>query len=174
MSEGTVHLALFVDIDPATQAIDKLREMGIPDQDMTIISSIPYSDKMLGRPMSWTRVPAIGAVGFFVGVVISLLLNFGTPWQYPIRVGNMPIYPVPTTLVLTFELAMLGLLAATFLGVIWESAFPSRGPRDYRPEISDGKIGLIFTCPRLIHDEVHETMNRLGAQWMHSTEGEEL
>ncbi len=171
MSEGTVHLALFKEIDPATQAIEKLRELGIHDTDMTIISSIPYSDKMLGRPMSWTKVPKIGAVGFFIGVVISLLLNLATPLQYPIRVGNMPYQPIPTTLVLTFEIGMLGLLLATFLGIVWESAFPSLGPRDYRPEISDGQIGVVFTCPAEIHARAHAALVSLGAEWVHRTEG---
>jgi hypothetical protein len=174
MSEEVVHLALFKDIDPATQAIDKLRDLGIPDKEMSIISSMPYSDKMLGRPMTWTRVPKLALIGFMIGFVISLLLNFGTPLQYPIRVGNMPYLPIPTTVVLTFEISMLGLLAFTFLGVIWESAYPSFGPKIYNREISDGRIAVVFSCPPEIHTQAHEALAALGAEWMHRTEATQL
>lgn len=174
MSEDTVHLALFKDIDPATRAIDKLRELGVPDRDMTIISSVPYSDKMLGRPMTWTRVPKLALIGFLLGFGISLLLNFGTPLQYPIRVGNMPYLPIPTTIILTFEISMLGLLAFTFLGVIWESAFPSFGPIIYHRKISDGCIAVVFSCPSEIHAKAHDALAALGAEWMHRMEATQL
>jgi hypothetical protein len=174
MSEGTVHLALFTDIDPAATAIDKLRELGIPDSDMSIISSMPYSDRMLGRPMSWTFVPKLAILGFLLGFVVSLLFNFGTPLLYPIRVGNLPYLPIPTTAVLTFEISMLGLLLFTFLGVIWESAFPSFGPKIYHPEISDGRIALVFNCPPEIHSLAHDALEVLGTEWMHRTEATQI
>jgi hypothetical protein len=174
MSEGTVHLALFTDIDPATQAIDKLRELGIADKDMSIVSGVPFSDKMLGRPITWTRVPQIGIAGFLVGFVISLFLNFGTPLLYPVRVGGMPYLSIPTSLILIFEISMLGLMISTFLGVIWESAFPSFGPRVYHPEVSDGKIALVFNCPPEIHSRVHDELGTLGAEWLHRAEEKTL
>jgi len=174
MSEGTVHLALFREIDPATRAIDKLREFGILDRDMTIISGVPYSDKMLGRPMTWTNIPRIAIAGFFLGLIASLLMNWGTPLQYPIFVGGQPLLPIPTTLVLTFEISMLGLLLFTFLGVIWESAFPSFGPKEYHSEVSDGRIAVVFACPMDKHTEIHEDLGALGAEWMHRTEAMKL
>lgn len=174
MSEGTEHLALFSDIDPVTQAIDRLRSLGVDDKDMTVVSGVPFSDKMLGRPVSWTRVPQIGIAGFLVGFVISLFLNFGTPLLYPILVGGMPLISIPTSLVLIFEISMLGLMISTFLGVIWESTFPSWGPKVYRPEISDGKIALVFNCPPEIHSKMHEELAGLGAEWLHRTEAKVL
>jgi hypothetical protein len=172
MSEGTVHLALFDDIDPASLALDKLRELGIQDKEMTIISGVPYSEKMLGRPMSWTKVPQLAISGFVLGFIVSLLLNFGTPLQYPIYVGGLPLLPIPTTAILTFEISMLGLLAFTFLGVVWESSFPSLGPKEYHPEISDGKIAVVFSCPAEVHTQAHDALAALGAEWVHRTEAE--
>ncbi|MFM8321879.1 MAG: quinol:electron acceptor oxidoreductase subunit ActD [Chloroflexota bacterium] len=170
MSEGTVHLALFTEIDPAAEAIERLRKLGIADKEMTIVSGVPYLDKMLGRPVTWTRVPQIGIAGFLVGLAISLFLNFGTPALYPIRVGGMPIFSIPTSLVLIFEISMLGLIISTFLGVIWESTFPSWGPNVYHPEISDGKIALVFNCPAEVHEQAHAALAELGAEWVHRTE----
>jgi hypothetical protein len=174
MSEGNIHLALFDEIDPAILAIEKLRDLGVPDKEMTIISSVPYTEKILGRPITWTVLPKLAIGGFFAGMIASLLLNLGTPLQYPIRVGNMPYLPIPTTIILTFEMSMLGLLVFTFLGVIWENAFPSFGPKEYRKEVSDGKIALVFTCPSEIHTQAHTALADLGAEWMHRTEATQL
>jgi len=174
MSEGAIHLALFKEIDPAVKAIDTLRGLGIPDQDMSIISGVPYSDRMLGRPMSWTLVPKLAAAGFILGMLIGVVLNLGTPLQYPIHVGGMPLISIPTSLVLTFEFSMLGLLAFTFLGVVWESAFPSFGPKEYHPGISDGQIAVVFTCPPEVHIQVHQSLEALGASWVHRTEAVDI
>jgi hypothetical protein len=172
--EGRKHLALFSDIEPAVNAIDKLRELGIDDREMTIISGVPYSDRMLGRPMTWTLVPKLAITGFLVGMAVGLILNLATPLQYPIHVGGMPLVSIPTSVVLTFEFCMLGLLAFTFLGVIWESAFPSFGPKDYHTEISDGKIAVVFNCPAELHDQAHASLLELGAESMHHTEAVKL
>jgi hypothetical protein len=170
MSEGTVHLALFEEIDQAAQALDTLRELGIQDEDMSIISGVPYSDRMLGRPMSWSLVPKLATAGFLLGFVIGVLMNIVAPLQYPIYVGGMPLVSIPTSLVLIFELSMLGLLAFTFLGVIWESAFPSFGPKEYRVAVSDGQIALVFNCPPEVHSRAHDRLAALGANWVHRTE----
>jgi Alternative complex III, ActD subunit len=174
MTEGTVHLALFKDIDPATQALDQLRALGVQDVDMAIIAGVPYSEKMLGRPRTWTAVPKLAIAGFLGGLVISLLLNWGTVLQYPINVGGLPMYAIPTTLVLTFEISMLGLLLFTFMGVLWESAYPSFGPKEYNREVSNGQIALVFNCPPEIHNQAHDALKNLGAVWMHRTEATNL
>jgi hypothetical protein len=97
-------------------------------------------------------------------------MNLVTPLQYPIRVGGMPLVSIPTSIVLTFETSMLGLLAFTFLGVIWESAFPSFGPKEYHASISDGQIAVVFNCPPEIHSQAHNSLAALGANWVHRTE----
>jgi hypothetical protein len=174
MTEGTIHLALFNELDPATEAIARLRELGIPDTNMNILSGVPYSDKMLGRPPSRSLVPWFSVAGFLVGFLISLALNFGTPLMYPIHVGGMPIISVPTSLVMMFEISMLGMMVFTFLGVLWESNFPAYGKRVYHPDVSNGKIGVEFICPPEIHTQAHELLADLGADWVHKTEGKVL
>jgi len=174
MSESRIHLALFGAIDPATEAIAKLRELGIDEEDMSVISGVPYSQRMLGRPIAWTRVPYIAMIGFIIGLIGALALVWGTPLQYPIRVGGQPIFPIPPLLVIIFEVSMLGLMISTLLGVIWESYFPSYGPKEYHPKISDGRIAVVFECPPEIHEEAHQALANLGAEWMHRTEAKEL
>jgi hypothetical protein len=172
--ENNIHLALFKDIDPAAEALDKLRELGVSEDAITIISGVPFSEQILGRPIIKTRVPLFAIAGFLGGLLISLLLNWGAVQQYPINVGNMANLAGPPFLILAFEVSMLGLMIFTFLGVIWESAFPSFGLKMYRPEISDGRIGVMFNCPLEIHAQAHETLEAMGAEWMHRTEAIKL
>ena len=147
-TQEKVLLALFKEdqVDVVAEAVLSLRQLGVIDRDMSVISGVPFSDKILGRPMNWTRVPQMALAGAALGILVSLFLNLGTPLLYPIRVGGQPYLPIPTTIVLTFELGMLGLMLATFLGVFIETVTPGPEPKGYHPEITDGKIGLLFRC----------------------------
>ena len=99
-----------------------------------------------------------------------MALNVGTVLQYPIRVGGMPLVPIPTSIVVTFELTMLGLLISTFLGVFIETISPSFGPKGYHPKITDGNIGILFDCPEKLDDRVNEVLKALGAELIHKSE----
>ena len=54
-------LAVFPDLAPAADAIDKLRALGLSDDQMNVISGIPVTEAMLGRPSQWTNVPRLAA-----------------------------------------------------------------------------------------------------------------
>ncbi len=174
MSESTVHIALFRKIDHTADALDVLRELGIPEEDMSVLSGFRISDKMLGRPMTWTNVPKIAFAGFLVAFVFSIALNWGTPLLYPIHVGGQPLLPVPPTIILTFELSMLGLMISTFLGVLWESVFPSYGPKVYHNGVSGGKIAIVFRCPPEVHEQAHERLVEVGAELVQHAEAQSL
>jgi hypothetical protein len=166
MAQDIVHIALFDEdqLETVSEAISRLRRMGVFDRNMTILSGIPYSERILGRPMGWTRIGLIGLLGAATGVVISLLLNLGTPLLYPVRVGGMPLQPIPPTIVLTFELGMLGLMLSVFLGVLLETWAPTYGPKGYDPRVSDGHIGILFTCKPEIAERADEMLTEMGAE----------
>jgi hypothetical protein len=172
MSLPLVHLALFPEdhVDSAAEAISRLHKLGVEDKDISVISGIPFSDKILGRPMSWSRVPLIALSGAVVGCLTAILLYYGTPLLYPITVGGMPLLTNPTSFVVIFELTMLGLLISTFIGVFIEAISPSFGPKGYSPQITDGKIGLLFTSPADLEERVHTTLSDLGAEVVHRSE----
>jgi Protein of unknown function (DUF3341) len=161
-----IHLALFNenDVDRASQAVSHLREMGISDRNISVISGVPYSDKVLGRPMVWTRIPLIALSGAGLGFIVALALSFGTPYLYPVLVGNQPLYAIPTSIVVIFELTMLGLLISTFIGVFVETISPTFGPKGYNPKISDGYIGVLFSCPSRASDRLKAGLVELGAE----------
>jgi hypothetical protein len=172
MAEDNIHLALFKEdkIDHVAEALGKLHTLGIHDDDISVISGVPYSDKILGRPMSWTRVPYIGMAGAVAGFAVALFLTWGTPALYSNHVGGQPLYPIPTSIVLFFELTMLGLLLSTFLGVFVEMISPSYGPQGYHPKVSDGHIAILFTCPPDQDKQMHAAMTELGAELVHRSE----
>jgi hypothetical protein len=173
MSDTTL-LALFEDIDPAAEAIDKLHEMGITDDRINVISGVPFTHKMLGRPHPWTNVSRIALGGAVAGFFVGLFLNFGTPLLYNVSVGGQYITPIPPGLIIVFEMTMLFALLATFLGVFLDSFFPNYRPLEYVPEVSDGKIAVFFRVPESDQNNFTEALGKLGAESVKPAEARQL
>src|SRR5512141_1016796 len=110
MADTVTLLALFEDIEPATVGIDKLRDLGVSDDQVNVISGVPIPGRVLGRPSAITNVSKIALAGAILGMLLGLALIYGTPYLYPLPVGGQPIYPVPMGWIVTFEMTMLGLM----------------------------------------------------------------
>jgi hypothetical protein len=164
MSEIKTFLALFSDVDPAVEAIDHLREQGVSNQHMNVISGIPLTEHILGRPRVWSNVPRLALGGAVAGFLFGLFLSVGITYLYPLKIGRQGLFNGAPTVVLLFEMTMLGLLASTFIGVFLDSRFPSYRPKEYIPEISDGKIAILYSIPEEKEGDVIEALNRLGAE----------
>jgi len=169
-------LAVFPDLAPAADAIDQLRTLGLSDDHMNVISGIPVTEAMLGRPAQWTNVPRLAAGGAVLGFLGGAFLAFVTPYLYPvpIQVGSQAFVPGPPTVVVLFELTMLGMLLSTFLGVFLDSYFPNYRPMEYVKEISDGKIAVFFICPEESKEKFTKAMTALGAEKVEVAEVEHL
>lgn len=174
MTEDKSILAVFSDIDPAADAIEQLRMMGIHDDCMNVISGIPVTEAMLGRPSQWTNVPRLAMGGAAAGFAVGLFLAFLAPNMYTIEVGGQPFAPVPPAVIVIFEMTMLGMLLSTFLGVFLDSFFPSYRPMKYVPEISDGKIAILIECPPPDETKVTDALKKLGAESVKFTEAQHL
>ena len=164
MPESTTLLALFQDIDPAAEAIDRLRTMGIEDDQMDVISGIPILERVLGRPKRYSHVSRLALGGAAAGFLVGLFLAYGTPYLFTIHVGGQPLYPIPMGIILVFEMSMLGLMGTAFLGVFLESNFPAYHPLKYVPEVSDGKIAVLFECPTGEEEKFIQAMKAQGAE----------
>ena len=174
MSEMKTFLALFTEIDPAVDALDQLREHGVNDEQMNVISGIPLTDQILGRPRVWSNVPRLALGGAIGGLFLGIFLAFGIPYMYPLKVGGQALVSGAPTVVVVFEMTMLGLLASTFIGVFLDSYFPSYRPKEYVPEISDGKIGVLFHCPTEKEEEFITAMTSLGVESIKPAEARQL
>ena len=173
MPDSTL-LALFEDIDPAANGIEKLHEMGIADDNINVISGVPIAHKMLGRPHPWTNVSRLALGGAAAGFCIGAFLNYGTPYLYNVPVGGQYITPIPPGMILLFEMTMLFALLATFLGVFLDSYFPNYRPLEYVPEISDGKIGVFFKAPSGDEEKFIDALSTLGAESVRPVEAQQL
>lgn len=173
MSEITL-LAVFDDIDPAADAIEKLHEAGIGDENINVISGVPVAHKMLGRPHPRTNVSRLSLGGAIAGFLFGLFLNFGTPHLYTVLVGGQYITPIPPGLIIVFEMTMLFALLATFLGVFLDSYFPNYRPMEYVPEVSDGKIAVFFKCSDEDKKKITDALEKLGAESIKPAEAQQL
>lgn len=176
MAENISLLALFSDLEPAANAIDKLRDLGVAEEQMNVISGVPLNEAMLGRKEQESNVPKLAFAGAITGFLVGSFLAFVTPYWYPvpIQVGRQAIIPGPPTIIVLFEMTMLFLLLATFLGVFLDSFFPYYRPLKYVPEISDGKIAIFFSCPENQKDTMINSMTILGAEKVEVAEAKQL
>jgi hypothetical protein len=164
MAETTTLLALFQDVDPAADALEKLRTLGIEDDQMEVISGIPILAPVLGRPKRHSNIPRLALGGAGLGFLVGLFLAYGTPYLFTLHVGGQPLYPIPPGIILVFEMSMLGLMGSAFIGVFLESYFPTYRKLEYVPEVSNGKIAVLFKCPDEDREKCIQAMQDLGAE----------
>lgn len=167
-------LAIFDDIDPAAEAVDVLRQLGIREEQINVISGFPITEAMFGRKPQPSYVPKLSLGGAVVGLGIGLFFGVLTPVSYPLNVGGQPIVAGPPTIIVIFEMTMLFMLLSTFLGVFLDSKFPNLKPMEYVPEISDGKIALLIDCDGRDSAEIQKRMQAAGAGSVRKAEARHL
>lgn len=173
-SATTVLMGLFQDIERTADALDELRGLGIPDRDITVLSSLPYSTDILGRPHIKSKLPIISLVSAALGLLVGVFFTVVTPYLYVIRVGGHPIVPVPPTALLLYEFTMLFLILGTFGGLLRLNAFPSYSPQYYDVSLTDGRIGVFFQCPTDKQEAARKVLESQGAENIHHPERREL
>ena len=174
MSENLTLLAVFQDVGPAADGIEELHKLGIDDSRINVLSGIPIKGAILGRPSPTTNVPRIGMLGAGLGMCLGIFLLQGIPLLYPLHVGGQSLFPIPPTLIITFEMTMLGLMGFSFIGMFTESRFPSFEAVDYVPEVSDGKIAVFFSCPTELQGQAASALTTVGAESVKSVEARKL
>ncbi|MBK7691786.1 MAG: DUF3341 domain-containing protein [Bacteroidetes bacterium] len=99
-----------------------------------------------------------------LGVCSGLFLAYISPYlyPYPIQVSTQAFVPGPPTVVVLFELTMLGMLLSTFLGVFPGQFLPNYRPMKYVPEISDGKIAIFVECPHVEEKKITDALKNLA------------
>jgi hypothetical protein len=164
MANSMVMMGSFQDLDQTADTLDGLREAGILDKDITVLSSIPFSSEALGRPHIGTVLPVISLVSALLGFGVGVFYTVVTPNLYSVMVGGQPFVPPPPTAVLLYEFTMLFLISGTFLGVLWINLFPSYGPVHYNKRLTDGRITLVIACQPELKEVVRGVLEAQGAQ----------
>ena len=123
----------------AQQAVNRLRQAGLADRDITIMSSQPMEDFEFGHIDKKTWMWWIACGGGLLGMATAYGLAWLTETSWPIDVGGLPTFAWWPNLIVIFELTMLGAILATVITLI-VTARLGRGSAIYDPAVSDGKI----------------------------------
>ncbi len=136
--------ALYDDPETARRAFEALQSAGLSVEDIEVMSSEPLA---FGHDEGRTWMPWLAALGGVAGGTFGLWLTATAQTLWPLQTGGMPIVPMWTNGIITYELTMLGAILAT-LGTFLTSARLPRRPRIYEPAVSEGKILICVTNPR--------------------------
>jgi Protein of unknown function (DUF3341) len=131
---------LYDDGDSAQRAVNGLRNAGVADSAITVISDQPMEAYEFGEMNRATRIWYIASGGGLVGLVFATWLTRMTELAWPLPTGNMPIVSWWPNLIVIFELTMLGAILATVATLLVTGELLRRRPALYDPRVSDGKI----------------------------------
>jgi hypothetical protein len=114
----------------AQSALEQLAEDGVAANDIEVRTSIPLVHEVcpVGLEVR-SRVPLMAVAGGLLGGTAAFLLVSLTSLAYPLPTGGMPIVPLPTVGVITFEGLALGAILCTVATVFYECRLPRLGGR---------------------------------------------
>jgi mono/diheme cytochrome c family protein len=166
-------LGLFHEATPTADTIDQLRKLGVSDEKITVMSGIPYRAEILGRPRPRRGVGLITLVGSVLGLLTGLFLTAGLFLLYPLVQGGQPIVPIPPSLIILFELTMLGTMWAAFFGFLNANRLPVFTSQVYDPRITEGHIGVLARVDEALADRVESILKENGAHHLRREAGVE-
>lgn len=130
---------LYDDPNVAQQAVDNLREAGVADAEITVISSEPFDHFEFGHRDAGTAMPWIATAAGAFGLLLTYYLLGASQRSWPLVTSGMPVVPLWTNLIIIFEMTMLSAILATVVTLIYTAFISERG-KLYDPEVSDGYI----------------------------------
>jgi mono/diheme cytochrome c family protein len=154
---------LFQEVTAAAEAITHLRELGVSDRKITVMSGVPYTAKMLGQAKERHPLLRVTLVGTILGFLTALFLTAGIYLLYQLNQGGQPLIPIPPTLIIVFEVTMLGTMGLTFLGLFLVNRFPVLKPTAYDPLITEGAIGVATELEEALFDRAESVFQAAGA-----------
>ncbi len=155
-------MAQFQDSEAAAVAVGALRARGLDPDDIAVFSGVPveFPPGVLDRP---SRMSLLAVAG---GVSLCLLATgflYYTQHDYKLITGGMPLFSMWATGVISYEMTMLGAIAATFLMFLWESGLLRRRNAGPTPVIDPGRIALRVRCRQDNVTAAGEALYRAGA-----------
>ena len=137
--------AVFTNPTDVREALERLATAGVPANDIVVRSSIPLDHDVLPDGLEVTsRVPYMAVLGGLIGGLAAFALISFTSQAYPLPTGGMPIVPLPTSAVITFEGLAIGAMLCTVATVLYECRLPWLGqaPGPLDQHLATGRIVL--------------------------------
>jgi hypothetical protein len=152
--------ALHQDPEAAERSFQNLKALGIPDAEITVMSSYPLGGYAFFERDKKSIVSRVAVLAGILGCAGGVALTSLTQLAWPLNTGGMPIVSIWPNLIVIFELTMLSAILATVVTMFVTSGLPRRLPSLYDREISDGKIliGVANPAP----DRLGEIERTLG------------
>ena len=167
-------MALFCEATVTANAIDGLHDMGVDDDDITVLTGVPYPERSIGLHVEWLRLPYIVLAGALGGFIFGLFLSVITPHLYRLDVGGHPPVGFAPAAIITFVFTMQATIISTFLGVVWEMNFPEFGPKYYDKRVNDGFVGVLVEFPTTLRTQVQKLLEDHGGTNIHRPEKQPL
>ena len=147
-------LGLFDNVETTADVIDDVRDLGVTDEQMDVLSHIPYPAKFFGLKTSSVFFWPFVLGGVLIGALVAYFITFVTPDLYPIHVGGQALTPVPPTAIMFFEFIALFSMLGAFIGFLLQNRFPIMVREMYDELITDGYIGVQVQAEESVAEEV--------------------
>lgn len=155
--------ALYADPVKANHAFLALRAAGFNRRDIVVGSCEPFHDFEFGKAKSHAIIPWIPILGGIAGGAAGYLLAVLAQHAYPLNTGGMPLAPLWTNGIITYELAMLGTTLSALLTLCLTARLPSWRHRLYDPAVSDGMIMVgMENPPTASRAEIEKCLRQAG------------
>ena len=156
-------LGFFDEATATAEGVDRLRRAGVSDESVSVMTGVPYRPRMLRRPAIASRIATFAGIGALVGVILGLAVTAGTYLLYPLSAGGQPLIPIPPTLIIVFELTMLGMMWAAFGGFFVVNRLPVFGKPPFDERIVEGLIGVQVVVEERRASEIEHLLREAGA-----------
>ena len=159
----TTVLGVYREPENVADAVSRLRQAGVGDNEFDILSGTPYPEGSFGEKVQAHRLYLWPLIGALIGFSIALLITAGTQLSFPMVTGGKPILAIPPMLIIMYEGTMLGAILFTVIGVIFESRLPRFSLGVYDARITQGYIGVIVACPQEKLGHTEQLLRESGA-----------
>ena len=155
----------------AERAFQGLRQAGVREPDIVVMSSEPMEEYVFGSKDRKTLMPWIAIFGAVLGLTGAYLLTSLTQSAWPINTGGMPTVTNWTNIIIMFELTMLGAVFATILTLLVTAKMPAKLPAFYDRAVSEGRIliGVTNLPPTRIGD-IEKALRAAGTEGLQIVE----
>jgi mono/diheme cytochrome c family protein len=156
-------LGLYRDLTPATDGVAALRQLGIANDRISVLSAFPYPLRALGRPRLRDRLALITAIGAAVGFLLGIFIMVGVANLYPLDVGGQPLVPGPPSIVIVYEFTLLSMLAFVFTAFALGIRTPAYWSQAYDPRLTEDSFGILAGVSERQIEEAEDALRLSGA-----------
>jgi mono/diheme cytochrome c family protein len=135
-------LGLFDNVSITSDVIEEMRQLGVKDNNVTLLTNIPYAPEFFGRKPPHQRFLPWVLGGVLLGIALGAFITIGTPAIYPLHVGAQSHVPFPPSAFVFFEVVALCTIVVAFMGFLFQNRFPVLYKEMYDERITDGYLGV--------------------------------